>query len=60
MPSCRSSRISAFCGASSCEELFGHAAALGIDALAVVDRNSLAGTVRAHEVGKATRISLLP
>jgi error-prone DNA polymerase len=30
-------------GASSCEELFAHAALIGIKALAVVDRNSLAG-----------------
>jgi error-prone DNA polymerase len=35
-------------GASSCEELFAQAALLGIPALAVVDRNSLAGIVRAH------------
>jgi error-prone DNA polymerase len=35
-------------GASSCDELFVHAAALGIDALGIVDRNSLAGIVRAH------------
>jgi error-prone DNA polymerase len=41
-------------GASSCEELFGQAAVLGIEALAVVDRNSLAGIVRAHEAAKAT------
>lgn len=36
-------------GASSCEELFAHAANLGILALALADRNSLAGIVRAHE-----------
>jgi error-prone DNA polymerase len=35
-------------GASSCEELFATAAALGIEALGIVDRNSLAGVVRAH------------
>jgi error-prone DNA polymerase len=34
-------------GASSCEELFAQAAVLGVEALAVVDRNSLAGAVRA-------------
>lgn len=33
-------------GASSAEELFATAAAPGIDALRVVDRNSLAGIVR--------------
>jgi error-prone DNA polymerase len=43
-------------GASSCEELFAHAAALGIEALAVVDRNSLAGIVRAHEAAKVTGV----
>ncbi|MER8523333.1 hypothetical protein [Mesorhizobium sp. M0633] len=32
-------------GASSCEELFAQAALLGIEALAIVDRNSLAGIV---------------
>ncbi|MBZ0229147.1 MAG: error-prone DNA polymerase [Bauldia sp.] len=46
-------------GASSCDELFGQAAALGIEALAVVDRNSLAGIVRAHEAAKATGIRLV-
>ena len=30
-------------GASSCEELFAAAAILGVEALAVVDRNSLGG-----------------
>ena len=34
-------------GASSCEELFSQAAELGIEALAIVDRNSVAGIVRA-------------
>ena len=46
-------------GASSCDELFGQAAALGIEALAVVDRNSLAGIVRAHEAAKATGVRLV-
>jgi len=46
-------------GASSCEELFAQAAALGIKALAVVDRNSLAGVVRAHEAAKATGVRLV-
>ena len=46
-------------GVSSAEELFGQAAALGIEALAVVDRNSLAGIVRAHEASKATGVRLI-
>ena len=39
-------------GASSADELFATAAALGIDALGVVDRNSLAGIVRAWEAAQ--------
>src|SRR5207237_3712450 len=46
-------------GASSCEELFAQAALLGIEALAVVDRNSLAGVVRAHEAAKTTGVRLI-
>jgi error-prone DNA polymerase len=46
-------------GASSCEELFAEAAKLGIAALAIADRNSLAGIVRAHEAAKATGIRLI-
>jgi error-prone DNA polymerase len=46
-------------GASSPEELFASAALLGIEAVAVVDRNSLAGLVRAHEAAKATGIRLV-
>jgi error-prone DNA polymerase len=46
-------------GASSCDELFAQAAALGIEALAVVDRNSLAGIVRAHQAAKDTGIRLI-
>lgn len=46
-------------GASSCEDLFSHAANLGIEALAVVDRNSLAGIVRAHEAAKVTGVRLI-
>ena len=46
-------------GASSCEELFAQAAMLGIEALAVVDRNSLAGIVRAHEAAKVTGVRLI-
>ena len=46
-------------GASSAKELFATAAAQGIEALAVVDRNSLAGIVRAHVAAKATGIRLV-
>ena len=46
-------------GASSAEELFATAATMGIEALAVVDRNSLAGIVRAHEAAKATGVRLI-
>ncbi len=46
-------------GASSCEELFSQAAVLGIAALGVVDRNSLAGIVRAHEGAKVTGVRLI-
>jgi error-prone DNA polymerase len=46
-------------GASSCEELFAQAAVSGIKAVAVVDRNSLAGVVRAHESAKTTGVRLV-
>ncbi|WP_439605259.1 error-prone DNA polymerase [Shinella sp.] len=46
-------------GASSAEELFAAAAALGIEAVGVADRNSLAGIVRAWEAAKATGIRLV-
>ncbi|HLY55826.1 MAG TPA: PHP domain-containing protein, partial [Stellaceae bacterium] len=46
-------------GASSCEELFATAAAMGIEALGIADRNSLAGIVRAHEAAKTTSIRLV-
>ena len=47
-------------GASSAEELFTTAAQMGIEALAVADRNTLAGIVRAHEAAKATGVRLIP
>ncbi|MBB3810213.1 error-prone DNA polymerase [Pseudochelatococcus contaminans] len=47
-------------GASSAEELFATAALMGIEALAVVDRNTLAGIVRAHEAAKETGVRLIP
>ena len=43
-------------GASSCEELFSQAALLGIPALGIADRHSLAGIVRAHEAAKVTGV----
>lgn len=46
-------------GASSCEELFAQAAIMGIEALGIVDRNSLAGVVRAFEAAKTTGIRLV-
>jgi error-prone DNA polymerase len=46
-------------GASSCEELFEQAKALGIEALGIVDRNSLAGIVRAHQAAKEAGIRLI-
>jgi error-prone DNA polymerase len=46
-------------GASSAEELFSQAALCGIEAVAVVDRNSLAGVVRAHEAARVTGVRLI-
>lgn len=46
-------------GASSCDELFAQAAVLGVEALGITDRNSLAGIVRAHEAAKATGVRLI-
>jgi error-prone DNA polymerase len=46
-------------GASSCDELFAQAAMLGIEAMAIVDRNSLAGIVRAHEAARTTGVRLI-
>ena len=53
------SQFSFLRGASSCEELFAQAAVLGLQALAITDRNSLAGIVRAHEAAKATGVRLI-
>lgn len=41
-------------GASSARELFERATELGIDAIGIVDRNSLAGVVRALEAARGT------
>ena len=46
-------------GASSAEELFATAAAMGVEALGVVDSNSLAGIVRAWEAAKTTGVRLV-
>jgi error-prone DNA polymerase len=46
-------------GASSADELFATAAELGIEALGIVDRNSLSGIVRAWEASKATGVRLI-
>ena len=46
-------------GASHPEELVARAAELGLAAIAVTDRNSLAGVVRAHRAAKAAGVRLL-
>lgn len=46
-------------GASSADELFATAKEMGIEALGVVDRNSLAGIVRALEASRATGVRLV-
>lgn len=46
-------------GASSCDELFAQAAVMGISALGIVDRNSIAGIVRAYEAARTTGIRLV-
>jgi error-prone DNA polymerase len=43
-------------GASSPDELFSTAATLGLPALGIVDRNSVAGIVRAWDAGRATGV----
>jgi error-prone DNA polymerase len=46
-------------GASSPSELFQQAKLLGIEALGITDRNSLAGIVRAYEASKETGVRLI-
>ncbi|WP_414832087.1 error-prone DNA polymerase [Afifella sp. YEN Y35] len=46
-------------GASHPEELFAEAARLGLPALALTDRGSLAGLVRAHQAAKTTGVRLI-
>jgi error-prone DNA polymerase len=53
------SHFSLLRGASSPGELFDEAARLGHKALAICDRNSVAGIVRAHIAAKATGVRLI-
>ena len=46
-------------GASHIEELFAQAALLGLPALGITDRNSLAGIVRAHQRAADTGVRLV-
>lgn len=46
-------------GASSSREMFEQAKLLGLSALGIVDRNSLAGIVRAYEASKETGVRLV-
>ena len=46
-------------GASHADELVGRAKELGYEALAITDRNSLAGVVRAHQAARRRRLKLL-
>lgn len=47
-------------GASHADELVAQAKALGLEAIAVTDRNSLAGIVRAHTAAKAVGLRFIP
>ncbi|MGE0418221.1 MAG: error-prone DNA polymerase [Acetobacteraceae bacterium] len=47
-------------GASHVEELFARAAVLGITALGITDRNSVAGMVRAHQRAQEAGVRLIP
>src|SRR5688572_10007310 len=47
-------------GASHPDELADHAAALGYKEIAITDRNSFAGIVRAHAAGKKSGIRIIP
>lgn len=47
-------------GGSHPEELTGYAAKLGYKAIAVTDRNTLAGIVRAHVAAKSAGIRFIP
>ncbi|GBQ69440.1 DNA polymerase III subunit alpha [Ameyamaea chiangmaiensis NBRC 103196] len=47
-------------GASSPDELFAQARALGVEALGITDHGSLAGLVRAHVAARAQGVRLVP
>ncbi len=47
-------------GGSHPDELIGHAKALGLTALGVADRNTVAGVVRAHAAAKEAGLRFLP
>ena len=47
-------------GASRAEELAATAAALGLSAIGIADRNTVAGVVRAHDAARQAGIRLLP
>jgi error-prone DNA polymerase len=51
--------FSFLCGASHADELVARAKELGYAALAITDRNSLAGVVRAHTAAKTVGLKLL-
>ena len=46
-------------GASHPEEVIAAAQAQGLAAIAITDRNSLAGVVRAHQVAKANNVRFI-
>ncbi len=46
-------------GASHADELFARATELGYEALAITDRNTLAGIVRAHSAAKESKLRLI-
>ena len=46
-------------GAAHAHEMVGRAAELGLDAIGIADRNTLAGVVRAHRAGKEHKIRCL-
>ncbi|RYY87998.1 MAG: DNA polymerase III subunit alpha [Chitinophagaceae bacterium] len=47
-------------GASHPEELVAYAATIGYDAIAIADRNTLAGVVRAHAAGRKHGVRVIP
>ena len=57
---CVTSNFSFLRGASHAEELVGQAARLGLAGIALTDRNSVAGVVRAHMAAKEAGIGFVP